>query len=149
MTLLYSLSIEIYMILVGAIVWLIINFAYSPRFTQLLEDYKNKKYNNLNTDSYGKSFNPQVFSPIHKVMHDIDEKIDDCKDTLKNCKISLIVAVFVLIADIIINNIPLKYLSNNIDFRSIFIFILLVSAIGFMVYAYQIIYNEVTLRKDK
>ena len=145
---LYSLNIEIYMILAGVIVWLIINFGYSSRFKKLVEDYKNKKYSNLNSTSYGKSLNPQVFSPIHKAMHDIDEKVDDCKDTLKNCKISLIVAVAVLIADVILNNIPIKYLPNNIDFRSILIFILLVSAVSFMVHAYQIVYNEVTLRKE-
>ena len=147
MALLSSLNIEMYMIIAGVIVWVILNFGYSSRFMKLLENYKNKKYNNLNTASYGKSLNPQVFSPIHKAMHDIDEKVDDCKDTLKNCKISLIVAVFVLIADVILNNLPVEYLPNNLDFRSILTFILLISTISFMVHAYQIVYNEVILRK--
>jgi len=146
---LYSLRTEIILVSIGISIFLIFQFIYLKYHKKFLEKYKNKRYEKINKEFHGKNLQAESFSLMHKLMHDIDDKVNSSLDTLKNSRLSLIIYNSILIVDILITRImPEKYMPQNIDFHNLLLFTLILVTSSFFVYSYQLISNEVTLRRD-
>ena len=139
--------LEIITFIVSFIIYAILTLIYFIKYLQKIEDYSNKKFKKIDSESLGTNWNFKWFIEYHRRTHQLQEELDDYKQNLKYAKLTSLISVASLGTDLVFTYFPpiLKYAGNTTIIKYIF----LGSTIVFVGYFYDILYSHWKMNKLK